>query len=188
MMEGDNQYEHESYGKKDAKKFIRFVELPPVLQISFNRFEFDYDSNSMRKENRRIKFQQELDLDAILPKSDKLTKKKNIYQLLAISIHRGNQQSGHYYAYIRPKIESQEWYQFNDARVTQTTAREALSVGMGGNYNEFEISGQSWSNNKQVTVQNRGDDSANGYMLIYVRKSEIPKYAASSKVNVPKKL
>jgi|TARA_B110000285_G_scaffold232091_1_gene302335 ubiquitin carboxyl-terminal hydrolase 7 len=30
-LEGDNQYETEKDGKQDAKKFIRFKELPPVL-------------------------------------------------------------------------------------------------------------------------------------------------------------
>ena len=30
-LDGDNKYETDKYGKQDAKKFIRFKELPPVL-------------------------------------------------------------------------------------------------------------------------------------------------------------
>ena len=32
-LEGDNQYETDQYGKQDAKKFIKFKKLPPVLQV-----------------------------------------------------------------------------------------------------------------------------------------------------------
>ncbi len=32
-LTGDNQYDAENYGKQDARKFIRFRKLPPVLQI-----------------------------------------------------------------------------------------------------------------------------------------------------------
>lgn len=31
LLNGDNQYEHDTLGKKDAKKFMRFSKLPPVL-------------------------------------------------------------------------------------------------------------------------------------------------------------
>ena len=37
-LEGDNQYETEMHGKQDAKKFVRFKEFPPVLQVSLNRY------------------------------------------------------------------------------------------------------------------------------------------------------
>ena len=30
-LDGDNKYETDEHGKQDAKKFIRFKELPPVL-------------------------------------------------------------------------------------------------------------------------------------------------------------
>jgi ubiquitin carboxyl-terminal hydrolase 7 len=30
-MTGDNQYDADKFGKQDAKKFIRFKKLPPVL-------------------------------------------------------------------------------------------------------------------------------------------------------------
>lgn len=32
-LTGENQYEAEGFGKQDAKKFIRFRKLPPVLQV-----------------------------------------------------------------------------------------------------------------------------------------------------------
>ena len=44
-------YETEKDGKQPAKKFIRFKELPPVLQISLNRYEIDIESGEMVKNN-----------------------------------------------------------------------------------------------------------------------------------------
>ena len=43
-LDGDNKYDTDDpiLGKQDAKKFYRFKKLPPVLQISLNRFYFDY--------------------------------------------------------------------------------------------------------------------------------------------------
>ena len=69
-LDGDNQYDTETpqYGKQDARKFIRFKEFPPVLQVSLNRFDFDYNLDRMVKNNQKFEFSEILDLDAILPK------------------------------------------------------------------------------------------------------------------------
>ena len=52
-MDGDNQYDtgEDHFGKQDTKKFIRFKELPPVLQISLNRYEYDVNEGKMVKNN-----------------------------------------------------------------------------------------------------------------------------------------
>jgi ubiquitin carboxyl-terminal hydrolase 7 len=50
-LEGDNKYETEKDGKQEARKFIRFKELPPVLQISLNRFDYDVNLDRMVKNN-----------------------------------------------------------------------------------------------------------------------------------------
>lgn len=69
-LDGDNQYDTETpqHGKQDARKFIRFKEFPPVLQVSLNRFDFDYNLDRMVKNNQKFEFSEILDLDAILPK------------------------------------------------------------------------------------------------------------------------
>ena len=51
MLDGDNQYETELHGKQDARKFIRFKEFPPVLQVSLNRFDYDFQLDRMVKNN-----------------------------------------------------------------------------------------------------------------------------------------
>ena len=65
-LNGDNQYQTEMHGKQDAKKFIRFKSLPPVLQISLNRYDFDFQTFNLVKNNQKFKFGKILDLNSIL--------------------------------------------------------------------------------------------------------------------------
>ena len=84
----------------------------------------------MMKVNDKFVFPEELDLDSVLDqscsmpsqrsaptKSKAKNKDKNVYQLHAILMHKGDIGFGHYFAYIRPTIDD-EWYEFNDQRVT----------------------------------------------------------------------
>ena len=46
---------------------MRFVELPPVLQISLNRYDYDANVGNMVKNNQKFKFTDLLDLESVLP-------------------------------------------------------------------------------------------------------------------------
>lgn len=50
----------------------------------------------------------------------------NYYKLLAILVHRGSLNYGHYYSFIRPDIESDIWLQFNDSNVIQVPKEYAF--------------------------------------------------------------
>jgi ubiquitin carboxyl-terminal hydrolase 7 len=41
MLEGENQYDAEKFGKQDARKGVIFTKFPPVLTIHLKRFDFD---------------------------------------------------------------------------------------------------------------------------------------------------
>jgi hypothetical protein len=49
VMEGDNQYNAEGFGKVDADRFVRFATLPPVLHLQLKRFEFNMQTYSFDK-------------------------------------------------------------------------------------------------------------------------------------------
>lgn len=49
VMEGDNQYSAEGFGKVDADRFVRFATLPPVLHLQLKRFEFNMQTYSFEK-------------------------------------------------------------------------------------------------------------------------------------------
>ena len=57
---------HHRHKTRDCYKFIRLLELPPVLQISLNRYEFD-NTQSLVKINQKFDFQEVLDFESILP-------------------------------------------------------------------------------------------------------------------------
>lgn len=65
-------------------------------------------------------------------------------------MHKGGTNAGHYYAYMRPDLDD-NWYNFDDEKVTKVDERQALKEQYGG----------------------AGDSSA--YILVYVRESDLNK-------------
>ena len=147
-LKGDNQYDAGEHGKQDARKFIRFTKFPPVLQVQLNRFDYDFEQESMTKINTRFEFQKTLNLDLVLPDENNQSQKvltpfsnkpaKNLYHLHSILIHRGSLQAGHYFGYIRPDM-SDNWYEFNDSKVAPIPESTAFNVGYGGYDYTFSV-------------------------------------------------
>ena len=147
-LTGDNQYDAEQHGKQDAKKFLRIKKLPPVLQISLNRFGLTSEGIP-KKINSRCEFKSTLDLSTIIKSSQSyslsqsqpslLSEEEDLYHLHAIMVHSGTINSGHYYCFIRPSVSSETWFKFNDTQVSSVTQQVAFSVGMGGYNSVFEL-------------------------------------------------
>eukprot|EP00457_Paulinella_chromatophora_P002746 gb/GEZN01002751.1/.p1 GENE.gb/GEZN01002751.1/~~gb/GEZN01002751.1/.p1 ORF type:complete len:674 (+),score=109.65 gb/GEZN01002751.1/:148-2169(+) len=66
-MDGPNQYRAEQHGLQDAKKGVRFLKFPPILQIQLKRFAFDFQYGDTQKVNDRFEFPVKLDLTEFLP-------------------------------------------------------------------------------------------------------------------------
>lgn len=119
MLTGADKYDAgEVHGKQDAKKYVRFGELPPVLQFHLKRFElrqtrFGY---GYEKVNDFYKFPTKLHLDEFLDEADP-NGVKQTYYLHGVLVHSGSMNAGHYYAFIRPGLEN-KWFKFNDDVVT----------------------------------------------------------------------
>ncbi|KAI3863559.1 hypothetical protein MKW92_011884 [Papaver armeniacum] len=151
-LEGDNKYQaDQQHGLQDAKKGVLFTDFPPVLQIQLKRYEYDVMRDSMVKINDRYEYPLQLDLDRedgkyLSPDADGSV--RNLYTLHAVLVHRGGGNGGHYYVYIRPTL-SEQWFKFNDERVTKEDIRWALDKQYGG---EARYS--------------------NAYMLVYIRESD----------------
>jgi ubiquitin carboxyl-terminal hydrolase 47 len=50
----------------DAVKYISFVTLPKILIVQFNRFEYDFESDSRRKLFDKVTFPQILNMNTFL--------------------------------------------------------------------------------------------------------------------------
>eukprot|EP01101_Sappina_pedata_P002182 TRINITY_DN12439_c0_g1_i1.p1 TRINITY_DN12439_c0_g1~~TRINITY_DN12439_c0_g1_i1.p1 ORF type:complete len:1099 (+),score=421.81 TRINITY_DN12439_c0_g1_i1:26-3298(+) len=162
MLDGDNKYNAEGYGLQDAKKGVLFESFPPILELQLKRFEYDPYKDANTKINQRFAFPVELDLSKYLKdeKDEGLTK----YSLYGVLIHLGNVNMGHYYAYLRPDLNSNNWYKFDDEKVTRVSEKCAVD----DNFGEDLAPGKRY----QMTIKN----SSNAYMLIYVRHNEKDKF------------
>ncbi|XP_059628517.1 ubiquitin C-terminal hydrolase 12-like isoform X1 [Cornus florida] len=202
-LEGDNKYHAEQHGLQDARKGVLFIDFPPVLQLQLKRFEYDFMRDAMVKINDRYEFPLQLDLDRengkyLSPDADRSV--RNLYTLHSVLVHSGGVHGGHYYAYIRPTL-SDQWFKFDDERVTKEDIKRALEEQYGGeeevtifniyflkfpalcNPNPTSLILMSFLFNfyiQQLPQTNPGFNNSpfkftkysNAYMLVYIRESD----------------
>ncbi|KAI9153875.1 hypothetical protein LWI28_017843 [Acer negundo] len=167
-LEGDNKYHAEEHGLQDAKKGVLFIDFPPVLQLQLKRFEYDFMRDAMVKINDRYEFPLQLDLDRengkyLSPDADRSV--RNLYTLHSVLVHSGGVHGGHYYAFIRPTL-SDQWYKFDDERVTKEDMKRALEEQYGGE-EELPQTNPGFNNTPFKFTK-----YSNAYMLVYIRESD----------------
>ncbi|CAM8973806.1 unnamed protein product [Rhodiola kirilowii] len=167
-LEGDNKYQAEGHGLQDAKKGVLFIDFPPVLQLQLKRFEYDFMRDTMVKINDRYEFPLQLDLDRedrkyLSPDADRSV--RNLYTLHSVLVHSGGVHGGHYYAYIRPGL-SDQWFKFDDERVTKEDIKRALEEQYGGE-EELPHANPGFNNTPFKFTK-----YSNAYMLVYIRESD----------------
>ncbi|CAN4100824.1 unnamed protein product [Withania somnifera] len=142
-LEGDNKYQAEQFG----------------LQLQLKRFEYDYRRDYMTKINDRYDFPLQLDLDRENGKylSGKAKKSvRNLYTLHSVLVHSGGVHGGHYYTFIQPTLSNQ-WYKFDDERVSREDAKRVLEERGG---------------EEELPQTNPAFKCSNAYMLVYIRESD----------------
>lgn len=174
-LEGDNKYHAEQFGLQDAKKGVLFIDFPPVLQLQLKRFEYDFMRDTMVKINDRYEFPLQLDLDRdngkyLSPDADRSV--RNLYTLHSVLVHSGGVHGGHYYAFIRP-ILSDQWFKFDDERVTKEETKRALEEQYGGE-EELPQTNPGFNNTPFKFTK-----YSNAYMLVYIRESDRDKVICS---------
>lgn len=167
-LEGDNRYHAEQHGLQDARKGVLFIDFPPVLQLQLKRFEYDFMRDTMVKINDRYEFPLQLDLDRengkyLSPQADRSV--RNLYTLHSVLVHSGGVHGGHYYAYIRPTL-SDQWFKFDDERVTKEDVKRALEEQYGGE-EELPQANPGFNNSPFKFTK-----YSNAYMLVYIRESD----------------
>lgn len=89
-------------------------------------------------------------------------------------VHRGTLDYGHYYAFIRPRLDDR-WFEFNDVCVKEVSKEYAIRQGCGGTFSHFSLDYTSHDGFPQSSGwirENQEENNTNAYMLIYVRESE----------------
>lgn len=111
LLTGENQYFCEDCNKKvDANKKMYIWEPPVILIVHLKRFK--NDDWRTTKTSSTVAFPIEnLNMEPYL--SQLHTIKNKIYDLSAISEHKGSCNYGHYIAYCKNGINN-KWYEYND--------------------------------------------------------------------------
>jgi ubiquitin carboxyl-terminal hydrolase 7 len=169
-LDGENKYQAEGFGLRDAKKGIIFQSFPPVLHLQLKRFEYDIQRDAMVKINDRHEFPFEIDLGEFLDQEADRSQPW-VYRLHGVLVHSGDLHGGHYFALIKPDDETR-WLKFDDDRVTPVTDKEVLEE----NYGET-LTGATAAQ-LQRTQQRTIKRFTNAYMLVYVRESATPEVLA----------
>lgn len=160
MLSGANKYETGVYGKQEAKKSIKFSNLPRIFLIQLKRFEYNISYNEMEKINDKFKYYSEIDVGRYSKNPKNVCTKYHCYTVIN---HCGSINSGHYYAFIKNKYK--QWYKFNDENVDRVYDYEVFDNNFGGetlNYTFNEIS-------NEIRDHKCGMNS-NAYILMYVRE------------------
>ncbi|KAB1226939.1 Ubiquitin carboxyl-terminal hydrolase 13 [Morella rubra] len=118
--------------------------------------------------NDRYEFPLQLDLDRengkyLSPDADRSV--RNLYTLHSVLVHSGGVHGGHYYAFIRPTL-SDQWYKFDDERVTKEDLKRALEEQYGGE-EELPQTNPGFNNTPFKFTK-----YSNAYMLVYIRESD----------------
>jgi ubiquitin carboxyl-terminal hydrolase 7 len=167
MLKGDNQWKTEEYGRQDARKGMRMVSLPPVLQFHFKRFAYDASTGGMRKINDRFEFPTVLDMRKWVT-GNQLDTSSTTYALRAIVMHQGGPDRGHYYAYVRPSGETNNWFEVNDTVVKPVTEAHVLSNAFGGHGRGL------LGRMAQLFSPGHSDSSSSAYMVQYSCTTSVP--------------
>ncbi|XP_010534918.1 PREDICTED: ubiquitin carboxyl-terminal hydrolase 12-like [Tarenaya hassleriana] len=83
----------------------------------------------------------------------------------SVLVHSGGVHGGHYYAFIRPTL-SDQWYKFDDERVTKEDMKRALEEQYGGE-EELPQTNPGFNNPPFKFTK-----YSNAYMLVYIRESD----------------
>ena len=127
-------------------------------QTSSQNIKTEKENENELKEKEKETIKEDKNLD------EKSTKKNNKYKLKAVAIHSGNSEGGHYYAFIRVgKKNENNWYQFNDTKITKFNINDLPKEAFGG-YDTFED-----PETKNITTF---PSTRNAYLLFYEKENE----------------
>ena len=113
-LDEDNEW-FSPFCKKDVHpiKQIKIWSLPKLLIIHLKRF---YYNGNIKKINKKINFPlYDLDMTSYVDERN-INDKKYFYDLIAINLHTGTPNFGHYYSYCK---NGDKWYKYNDDTVNE---------------------------------------------------------------------
>merc|ERR1719499_1487936 len=162
-----------------AMQTSSFEVLPPVLIFCLSRFDYSVEHVRSVKLNHYVSFPDELDMNKYRhPESQKFQNSEDEYRLVGVVIHSGEPNRGHYYSFIKTDVENDEWYRFDDEKVTPFDGENLNQEAFGGE----EDKNLSFGDRQRIRPSgtDMGDKERNAYLLFYVRSSILPQVKSAS--------
>ncbi|KAL3942909.1 MAG: hypothetical protein SGBAC_002981 [Bacillariaceae sp.] len=152
--------------------------LPSILQCHLKRFNYDWQTDTTSKLNSRFAFPEVLDLSKLCGVEEG-DAEQTVYDIQSVVIHVGEYGVGHYYAYVRPDVQSDAWYRFNDNIVEEVSIEEVIADAYGGRRPRPEGKHGPFGFVRRILgrggpMYGWGGETANAYVIQYVRRSDIP--------------
>lgn len=129
-FEEENQFDCDvCQAKKDAEWRVTLERRPPSLLISLRRTLWSKEKG-LHKDGRSVKFPLDLDASDLLGVGSERSPDEDFesgrYELVGVVSHSGSSPFvGHYICYAR---NANQWFLFNDARVTPASESSVLEV------------------------------------------------------------
>ncbi|XP_064621669.1 ubiquitin carboxyl-terminal hydrolase 34-like isoform X2 [Lineus longissimus] len=193
-LEGDNMYTCSKCGKKvRAEKRACFRKLPKILCFNTMRYTFNMVTMMKEKVNTHFSFPLRLSVADYMEQNllgpDKLADEEDVnkidddnnddedgnsfeYELIGVTVHTGTADGGHYYSFIRDRLNKAEsghdrWFLFNDAEVKPFDPCQIASECFGG-----EMTSKTYDSVTDKFMDFSFEKTNSAYMLFYER---IPK-------------
>lgn len=161
-LTGDNKYATEQWGKQDADRRVRFLQLPKVLMFHLRRCEFDFQTETNKKIKHRFEFPQELDMNKYREEELRI-EGGNPYRLYCIFVHHGPDGiAGHYTVLLN---EDGQWVEYDDENVRVVDWEYVQVNAFGGDFQEYVIENKSFR-----LVHRKKKATSHAYMVIYIDK------------------
>ncbi|KAG1678108.1 Ubiquitin carboxyl-terminal hydrolase 34 [Nymphon striatum] len=190
-LEGDNMYTcSQCEVKVRAEKRACFKKLPKILCFNTMRYQFDMRTMSKEKVNTLFSFPMRLDMSNYMEKhlmpdthsgcmipDDSESDSSFEYDLIGITVHTGTADGGHYYSFIRERLNpsgKDKWFSFNDAEVKYFDPSKIDSECFGG---ELMVRSDAYDSVSDKFMDFSLEKTNSAYMLFYER---IPAEQASS--------
>ena len=159
-LTGDNRYATDQWGKQDADRRVRFVELPKVLMFHLRRCEFDFQTETNKKIKHRFEFPETLDMNKYREQELRI-EGGNPYKLYCIFVHHGHDGiAGHYTVLLH---EDGEWLEFDDEQVRVVDWDYVQMNSYGGEFHEMMV-----ENKNTRLIKRNKKASSHAYMIIYI--------------------
>ena len=181
-LENDNQYWCSSCDcKRDAKRELKFTELPPVLNVQLSRYVFDREKYVKKKLSDKVLLPTVLRIPNATSKEDSMgegSHGKDQYLLCAVMRHQGTSAyHGHYVAEAMD-WSTGRWFEFNDEVVKLLPDGPSCSYD-SSNLPHSKVDDQNDFISRFGSLKD-ASGSQDAYNMYYVQSSFLVKNATSS--------